>query len=159
MSSDNVAHWRPSLSRRSSFLQLHRLGGVRIVGKSHATSTASLKSFKSRFCHSCCNARSQSEPAIKSRGHSPSIGSSSNGSMTSWPRSMIFTSILGEHFSPSFSPNSNSLSGGCAINFLACVRDLESDMRRSQGRPRHRSIASQFRPSPAQSGRCSLGSA
>ena len=32
MSGDNVAHWRPSHSRRSSFLQLHRLGGVRITG-------------------------------------------------------------------------------------------------------------------------------
>ena len=31
-----VAHWQPSHSRRSSFLQLHRLGGVRVTGY-HAT--------------------------------------------------------------------------------------------------------------------------
>ena len=32
MSGDNVAHWHPSHSPRSSFLQLHRLGGVRVTG-------------------------------------------------------------------------------------------------------------------------------
>lgn len=40
MSGDKVTHWRPSLSQRSSFLQLHRLERVRIAEKSHATSTA-----------------------------------------------------------------------------------------------------------------------
>ena len=79
---DNFLHWRTSPSLRSSFLQLHRIGGVRMVGKSHAISTATLKSFKLRASQLMQRARSQSVPAIKSRSQS---SASDRQDTVQWP--------------------------------------------------------------------------
>ena len=71
---DIVAHWRPSLSRRSSFLQLHRLGGVRVT-EYRATIPCDIHGdfeiFKSRVSLLLQLARSQSELAIRARSHRP----------------------------------------------------------------------------------------
>ena len=71
---DNVVHWRPSSLPRSSFLQLHRLGGVRVT-EYRATIPCDIHGdfeiFKSRVSLLLQLARSQSELAIRARSHRP----------------------------------------------------------------------------------------
>ena len=69
----------------SSFLQLHRRGGVRVGDIArYSQSTDARFKILLNFQIACVTPASADD-----RGHSPSIGSSSNDSMTSWPRSMI----------------------------------------------------------------------
>ncbi|MBM4224548.1 MAG: hypothetical protein FJ167_07095 [Gammaproteobacteria bacterium] len=80
-----MAHGRPSLSRRSSFLQLHRLGGVRVT-EYRATIPCDIHGDFEIFQIACVIAASACSIAVSTSNQIPQssagIGSSSHGSMT-----------------------------------------------------------------------------